>query len=78
MQKNFISSRAQNAILRLSFTAVMIIIMTFPTYSQLAPINPPINKGVQFFYANIPIGTHQLIYTLKTVNEKVSGRMMKQ
>jgi hypothetical protein len=37
-----------------------------------------INKGVQFFYANIPTGTHQLIYTLKTVNEKVSGRMMKQ
>jgi hypothetical protein len=37
-----------------------------------------INKGIQFFSANVPPGIHQIVYRLQTGNEKVSGRVMKQ
>jgi hypothetical protein len=37
-----------------------------------------INKGIQYFSANVPQGMHQIIYTLQTGKEKVSGRVMKQ
>ena len=37
-----------------------------------------LNKGIQYFSANVPQGMHQIVYTLQTGKEKVSGRVMKQ
>lgn len=41
MQKHCSSFQAQNVLLGFIFTGVFITILTFPSYSQLAPVNPP-------------------------------------
>ena len=40
--------------------------------------NGHLNKGVQYFTTELPAGTHQLIYTLQTENEKMSGKMIRE
>ena len=37
-----------------------------------------LNKGVQYFTTEMPAGTHQLIYTLQTENERMSGKMIRE
>jgi hypothetical protein len=37
-----------------------------------------LNKGLKYFSTELPAGTHQLIYTLQTEKEKLSGRMIKE
>ena len=37
-----------------------------------------LNKGLQYFSAELPAGTHQLIYTLQTETEKMSGKLIRE
>jgi hypothetical protein len=37
-----------------------------------------LNKGVQYFSAIVPPGTHQLVYILRTGEQKVSGTMIRE
>jgi hypothetical protein len=35
-------------------------------------------KGLQYFSAIVPPGTHQLVYILHTGNEKISGSVIRE
>jgi hypothetical protein len=37
-----------------------------------------LNKGLQYFSAIVPPGTHQLVYILRTENEKISGSVIRE
>jgi hypothetical protein len=37
-----------------------------------------LNKGLQYFSAIVPPGTHQLVYILRTGEEKISGSVIRE